>query len=80
MYHIGKIVALLLYVGVIFAELFSIAENLKEAGYERSQLFDRVLEAGLSRIGVNYRVDGDKMAELPKKVSTEIERRTDERN
>lgn len=79
-FHIGKIVSLLLYVGIIFAELFSIAENLKEAGYERSQLFDKVLEAGLSKIGVNYRVDSDNMTELPKKVSTEIERRTDERN
>lgn len=79
-FHIGKLTALLLYVGVIFAELFSIAENLKEAGFERSQLMDKILEAGLQRIGVNYRIDGDKMAELPKKVSTEIERRTDERN
>lgn len=79
-FHIGKLVAMLLYVGVIFAELFSIAENLKEAGYERSQLFDRVLEAGLGKIGVNFRVDGERMAELPKKVSTEIERRTNEKD
>ena len=78
-FNIGELIALLLYVGVIFAELFSIAENLKEAGVERAQLFDKVIEAGLNRIGVNYRVD-PMPTDLPKKVTEEIERRTNERN
>lgn len=78
-FNIGELISLLLYVGVIFAELFSIAENLKEAGVERAQLFDKVIEAGLNRIGVNYRVD-PMPTDLPKKVTEEIERRTNERN
>lgn len=72
-FNIGELIALLLYVGVIFAELFSIAENLKVAGVERAELFDKVIEAGLQKIGVNYRVDSKVSSDLPTKVSKESE-------
>lgn len=56
---VGETLAFLIYIFIIVGELFSIAENVKEMGYEQSTLFTRVIETLLMKIGVNYRKEQD---------------------
>lgn len=55
--YIGETIAVIIYAVVIIAEVFSIAENIKEAGYERSVILSRAMEAVLGKFGINYRDD-----------------------
>ena len=52
------------------AEAFSIAENIKEAGYQHSEILERALEASLSKVGIQYRHEENinSYPDLPREV------------
>lgn len=52
--YVGETIAILVYLAVILSELFSIAENIKDAGFERAELIKKAIEAGMQKAGINY--------------------------
>ena len=60
-------ISFLIYLTVVVAECFSIAENLKEMGVKEASFLKDVILAVLSRFGVNKRVE----QEVVKRTTTE---------
>ena len=68
--YVGETIAILIYVFIVMAEAFSIAENIKEAGYQHAEILERALEASLSKVGIQYRHEENinSYPDLPREV------------
>ena len=80
--YVGETIAILIYVFIVIAETFSIAENIKEAGYQRAEILERALEASLSKIGIQYHNDENSKpySDLPQEISKGESKKHDENN